>query len=167
MSITSRLKRKAGSIRELSTSINPVGAFNRLSPKDAEEFAPTLGVWRPEGDTTAVFLRWQITTWCNYSCAYCDQPHNRSKERHAFDNHSPKEWLDALDTHFGDRLVTLVITGGETMLDKKSMPSFLKELTERSWVRSIRLDTNVSWSLSDYKEIDTTKIALNCSYHPS
>jgi hypothetical protein len=143
-----------------------------MSISDEESFNPILSVWRPSGDMSVFILRWLITEWCNNSCPYCSQSHDRFARKgkhtaHAFDNYPLENWLKAFAQHFKTRRLSLVITGGEPMIDKKNMLPLLKELTAMSTVECIRIDTNVSWNPSIYKEIALPKIILMCTYHPS
>lgn len=136
------------------------------------EFGPVKEAWRPHDKHPVYYIHWTFTEWCNYSCPYCSQTHSRfaSKGRytaHAFDNHSPGVWIEAFQKHFAAKRLSLKITGGEPMLDKKNMPDFLWQLTEMHNVMAIRIDTNASWSPKPYLKIDREKIILMCTFHPS
>lgn len=131
-----------------------------------------LDVWQPKGKPETVLLRWFMTEWCNYNCRYCPQNHNRMNPigdgftAHAFDNFKLAAWLDAFDRHFTHTHLSLVLTGGEPMLDFQHMHPFLKHLTSRRQVKMIRIDTNASWKPEKYLDIDLSKIILMCTYHP-
>ena len=88
-----------------------------MSPADSRAFAPVLAAWRPEHGMPCYLVRWFLTSWCNYDCAYCRQTHRRfgpgGESKHAFDHHSVEEWCDAFDAHFGRRRLSLAISGGE------------------------------------------------------
>ena len=146
--------------------MNPLSSYNLLSSKDKEDFALLLDAWRPQNDNRYL-LRWLLTTWCNYRCPYCNQNHKKSSKTHAFDNHNASMWLSAFDKHFQNFKLSIVITGGEPLIDTKNMPYLLKGLTEREYIDNIRIDTNASWNPLKYKEINPTKIWLMCTFHPS
>jgi hypothetical protein len=59
------------------------------------------------------------------------------------------------------------MTGGEPMLDVKSMRIFLNEIIVCDFIKYIRIDTNLSWRSSWFEGIDTKKVVLMCSLHPS
>ena len=111
---------------------NPWGPYKRMSDEDRESFREVLSTWRPEGQKPVFILRWSMTTWCNYNCPYCPQTHDRLAPKgkeftaHAFDNYPLEKWLEAFHRHFAERGLSMVITGGEPMLDRKNMLPFLK-----------------------------------------
>jgi len=149
-----------------------LNSYRRITDSDFETFKPVLSVWQPPNKEPVFLLNWSITQWCNYKCPYCPQSHDRfghigKYAAHAFDNHPLEKWLEAFSHHFQKRRLSLVITGGEPMLDVKNMAPFLKGVASMSTVECIRIDTNASWKLDDYKEVDPSKIILMCSYHPS
>ena len=153
--------------------------YKRISVADAASFSRVLSAWRPAGEKPAVILRWVVSYWCNYNCPYCPQKHERSRlERHlfmgggkfhthAFDNHPVEKWLEAFQRHFQDRRLSLVIEGGEPMIDYKNMPPLLRELTNMPTTECVRIDTNLSWDPEKYRGIDASKVILMCTYHPS
>ncbi len=154
-------------------SFAPWGPYRRISNNDRISFKNTLSVWRPETEKPVFLLSWYMTGWCNYNCPYCPQEHQRFARTtdgytaHAFDNFSLQKWCNAFSHHFHDRHLSLIVTGGEPMLDKKNMAPLLKELTSMPTVECIRIDTNASWKPNDYRGVDPQKITLMCTYHPS
>ncbi len=136
-------------------------------------FLDVLTTWKPECGKNTNLIQWLISEWCNYSCYYCHQTHDRYSHKgegvtaHAFDNFPLYSWLDAFRRHFANERLSFVITGGEPLIDKKNMPLLLKSLSDMTNVDSIRIDTNVSWNLDWYKDLDKSKIILMCTYHPS
>jgi len=117
-------------------------------------------------------LRWMLTQWCNYKCRYCRQDHRRDQEfngarGHFTDNAPVERWLGALDKHFSPYAVTVTLTGGETMIDKRAMQPLLAGLASRAWVDAVRIDTNGSWCDQDYSALPKAKFTLMVSYHPS
>ncbi|MCK5000179.1 MAG: radical SAM protein [Anaerohalosphaera sp.] len=167
-SITKRGVRCLQSIQLLA----PWGPYKRISDSDRNSFNKVLSIWRPKDDKKVFILRWMITEWCNYKCSYCDQTHDRSARKgkytaHAFDNSPLGKWCDSFHRHFHDRRLSLLITGGEPMLDRKNMGPLLKELTSMPTVECIRIDTNISWKPDNYKGVDPKKIILMCTYHPA
>ena len=131
----------------------------------------TLKVWCPDEGPTPLIVRWFMTEWCNYACTYCPQTHDRRAPKgrftaHAFDNHPLERWIEAFDRHFSAHKVSLVITGGEPMIDARNMPPLLRHLAAQDYVACIRIDTNASWSPDRYADIDLSKIVLMCTFHP-
>lgn len=151
----------------------PGSPYRQMSAADQKAFEPVLRVWRPENEPPVIALRWLMTEWCNYSCPYCEQTHERNAPKgwgmtaHAFDNHPVDKWLDAFGRHFGGKRLSMVITGGEPFVDRKAMPVLLKYLTSMPGLECLRLDTNAWWQPGDYAEVDKSKIILMCTFHPS
>jgi organic radical activating enzyme len=171
-------KRKVrGSARELKTVgrnvVNHVCHGGSFSRSEKEMFGPVLETWRPEHGRPADIMRWIVSEWCNFNCAYCHQTHGRRASKgngltaHAFDNFPLEKWIDKFHAHFSHRRLTLVITGGEPMLDTANMTAFLNYLDAVPWCSSIRIDTNGSWIPQKFKTLKKDKISLNCSYHPT
>jgi hypothetical protein len=133
----------------------------------------TMDVWRPKDGMPVVLLSWVVTNWCNYRCPYCPQTHDRRAAKgdgmtaHAFDNFPLQQWQEALDRHFAGYRLSLVISGGEPMVDRKNVPALLNFLSAKSTVECIRIDTNASWDPYRYPDIDRSKIILMCTFHPS
>jgi organic radical activating enzyme len=133
----------------------------------------TMEVWRPKDGTPVVLLRWMLTNWCNYHCPYCPQTHDRRAPKgdgmtaHAFDNFPLRQWQEAFDRHFAGNRLSVVITGGEPMVDRKNVPALLKFLTAKRTVECIRIDTNAWWKPDRYTDLDKSKIILMCTFHPS
>lgn len=152
---------------------NPYSPYRRLAEKDAQSFAEVLKVWKPSDAPQATLVRWHMTEWCNYHCPYCPQTHGRYAPKgngltaHAFDNFPLQQWLQAFRRHFAQQRLSLVISGGEPLLDKKNMPLLLTAFQEMTTVESIRIDTNVSWQVDWYRTLDKSKILLMCTYHPT
>ncbi len=132
-----------------------------------------MDVWRPKSGTPAVLVRWLMTEWCNYRCPYCPQTHDRRAPKdggmtaHAFDNFPLERWLDAFDRHFNNSRLSLVLTGGEPMVDRKNMLAFLNHMSSKARVECIRIDTNAWWKPEQFADLDTSKIILMCTFHPS
>lgn len=134
---------------------------------------PTDRVWRPKYGKQGILLRWLISEWCNYRCPYCPQTHDRradkgnGKTAHAFDNFSLATWLEAIDRHFEPYRLSLVLTGGETMLDRKNVGALINHLTAKQSVECIRIDTNAWWRPDQFPTTDFSKVTLMCTFHPS
>ncbi len=143
-----------------------------ITRKRLNSFQRVLPAWKPKKGKPVSILRWFMTEWCNCKCPYCPQTHDRFADKngykaHTFDNHPLEKWINAFRYHSRERDFSLVITGGEPMLDRKNMVPLLKELTSMPAIKCIRIDTNASWTPDSYKEIDPSKIILMCTYHPS
>lgn len=147
--------------------IFPVGIRKTQVPTTMED------VWLPESGQKVALVRWFITEWCNYRCPYCPQTHDRRADKgdgqtaHAFDNFPLEEWQKAFDRHFADQRLSLVITGGEPMVDRRNVGSMLRFLTAKPNVECIRIDTNAWWKVSQFPDVDRSKIILMCTFHPS
>jgi len=149
-----------------SGSKNPYAGFEEIA-----------GVWKPADGMTPIIARWHMTEWCNYSCPYCYQQHdrkriirqdkNRTFSAHAFDNFPVGTWIDAFKCLADKYLVTLTITGGEPFLDSKNMRVFLAAMVSEKNLVNIRVDTNASWDPERYRGIEKDKIYLMCTFHPS
>ena len=152
---------------------NPFSPYRRMGWRDRANFRDLLAIWKPAREKRLVLLRWQLTRWCNYSCPYCPQKHERDAPlgehftAHAFDNYSVARWIEAFGHHFSDQRATLVLTGGEPMLDRQSMPKLLVALTTMAGVESIRIDTNARWDPIPFRQVDRRKLILMCTFHPS
>ena len=152
---------------------NPYSPYRRLANEDARAFSEVLNVWKPRDAPHAALVRWHVTEWCNYHCPYCPQTHGRyaPKENgataHAFDNFPLALWLQAFRRHFTNQRLSLVISGGEPLIDKKNMPLLLTAFHEMKEVECIRINTNVAWKLDWYRNVDKSKIILMCTYHPT
>ncbi len=116
-------------------------------------------------------IYWLMSEWCNYSCDYCGVPvffkrsPKRGRSNHAFDHYPVEEWLEAF-RRFPETDIAMTITGGEPFLDRDNFPALLKGLLDDGRY-SIRIFTNLSWDPAYYKDIDTSKIYLNTTLHPS
>lgn len=131
-----------------------------------------LATWCPAEGPQPLIVRWMMTEWCNYSCPYCPQTHDRFAQKgeytaHAFDNYPLERWLDAFDRHFGSHRLSLVITGGEPLLDVRNVPPLLDHLVRQDYVACIRVDTNASWAPEKYAAVEKSKFILMCTFHPS
>jgi hypothetical protein len=152
----------------------PWGPYCHISSQDRREFRPVLEAWRPSGSLPAVYICWMITEWCNYRCPYCPQTHDRFAPKaggpftaHVFDNHPRQKWIEAFYRHFRERRLSLKITGGESMIDKRNMVPILSALLELPTLENIRIDTNASWDPAPYDAIDKSKLILMCTFHPT
>jgi organic radical activating enzyme len=150
-----------------------VGYARGFSPQDRGTFEAELDAYRPKLGLSTTLLRWTMTEWCNFNCAYCYQVHARRAPvaggftNHCFDNFPVERWMKQFEHHFAKERLSLVITGGEPMLDARNMNIFLGFLAQAPWVASVRVDTNASWTPNKYRDLDTSKMALNCSFHSS
>ncbi len=156
--------------------MNNADALSKLPVDQRERLLPRLSqkeVWLPEKGVRVALIRWMMTEWCNYRCPYCRQTHERRADKgegmtaHAFDNFPVDEWKHAFDRHFSDHIVSMVITGGEPMVDRKNMGNMLAFLTAKPNVKCLRIDTNAWWTPEQFPNVDTSKIILMCTFHPS
>lgn len=147
-------------------------ALNRPPTGPPAKPSPVLATWLPATGRRPLIVRWMLTEWCNYSCSYCPQTHDRFAPKgrftaHAFDNFPLERWIDAFDRHFAaNHLLSLVITGGEPLLDVRHVPPLLEHLVRQDYVACVRIDTNASWAPEKYAGVDKTKIILMCTFHP-
>ena len=129
----------------------------------------TMDVWRPKDAMPVVALRWMVTNWCSYRCPYCPRTHDRRAQKgdrmtaHAFDNFPLQQWLEAFDRHFAGYRLSVVITGGEPMVDRKNVPKLLNFLSAKTTVECIRIDTNLSWSPMHF-QLSTGPRSSSCAH---
>jgi organic radical activating enzyme len=151
----------------------PGTPYRSLRDEDRRAFKEVLDVWRPENRSPVILLRWFMTEWCNYNCPYCDQTHGRREAKggrftaHAFDNFPLEQWEAAFQRHFEDKHLSIVLTGGEPFVDRKSLTSLLNTLSGMRGTECIRIDTNAWWRPDQYRDLDKSKITLMCTFHPS
>lgn len=113
-----------------------------ISYNDLNSFSQVLSIWRPEGEKPIFILRWKLTEWCNYKCPDCPRGHDRFARKgkytaHAFDNYPLDKWVNAFSHRFQERRLSLVITGGEPMLDRRNMVPLLKQLTSFNSIKQL------------------------------
>lgn len=131
-----------------------------------------LATWCPPTGPQPLVVRWLLTEWCNYTCPYCPQTHDRFATKgehtaHAFDNFPLERWIEAFGRHFASHRLSMVITGGEPMLDVRNAVPLLRHLQSQEYVACIRIDTNATWAPEKYADVDKAKIILMCTFHPS
>ena len=146
-----------------------------------------------EDNRKPVYIRWFLTTYCNYSCLYCLQDHSRKarykditlknaikrpslffdyvkyfrrQSMHAFNNFKPSTWCRAF-SRLVPRRTAITISGGEPFLDSTNFLHLLSGLTEMEHIDNIRIDTNGSFKARNFEGVDWKKVFLNVSYHPS
>jgi organic radical activating enzyme len=155
-----------------------------------------LSEWQSYYDSSKkqpLYIRWFITTYCNYRCLYCLQSHalngrygvakpknpfnkpvlflryfmrrNRNSS-HSFRNFSPEEWSRAF-SKLRPHKTALTISGGEPFLDSVNFQTLLSELSDMEHIDNIRIDSNGSFQLEKFEDVRWEKIFLNVSYHPS
>lgn len=131
-----------------------------LVAKDLPAFEKELTAW-----CNAAILRWHITDRCNYACPYCSQNH---VGKSAFDFHTPDEWIEVLADNFREKKLAVTISGGEPMLDRSNMYSFLNGFLAKSFVDNVRIDTNFSWDPEAYANLPCKeKLIFMCTFHPT
>lgn len=114
---------------------------------------------------SSTYVRWMCTQWCNYTCFYCPQNHERKQvykgsPGHWADVRPWQEWAAAFRKHF-PRMV-LHMTGGEPMLDRVNTQPLLEAVAD--FTDYFEIDTNGSFTWdSPIRE----KAALHVSYHPT
>lgn len=113
-----------------------------------------------------LLLRFVATRFCNFRCPYCYVPiDKREINKTMFSHHTLEEWIKALEV-FKDRHIELYFTGGEPTLSDDFI-LFLKEMIEKDFVRSVRIDSNLSRIPVFLKTIQSSKIKFLASFHPS
>lgn len=115
--------------------------------------------------TNRRLVRWHMTEWCNYNCSYCPQDHGRRTGRlgHWTDNKPVEDWLAALKFHFNQYKLSLLISGGEPMIDYKNLHVLVSSLLEEDYVDAIKIDTNLS--VVRPMPVDE-RLVFMASYHP-
>jgi len=117
-----------------------------------------------------MILEFAVTTWCNYTCAYCvtTVQQRRGEAVHAFDRHDVDTWTAAFARVPFE--FSLLCRGGEPFLDHDGFSRFLAAVGELPRLRYTRVDTNGSWSPDRYAAVPLAvrnKIQLNVSFHPT
>jgi organic radical activating enzyme len=107
-----------------------------------------------------------------YPLGYANQNHARRQPidghwAHCFDNWPVDQWLRAFQRHFQTRRLSLVITGGEPLVDHAPMAELVNGLTAMPTVECVRIDTNASLAMEKFQAFDPRKITLMCTFHPS
>lgn len=119
----------------------------------------------------SIRINWHLTSWCNYGCQYCPVMvfHQRSRSRepqaHAFDHRPVGDWLKAF-RKFPYSSLHLKISGGEPFMDRKNLRDLLVGLVDMPHIR-VGIDTNGSWNPQFFREVDTSRVWLNVSWHPT
>lgn len=174
--VTNNVKHLYSKIHGIWDTLNIItqnSSFLPLNGKNTESFSEVLKIWKPPGELPVILLRWFITEWCNYKCPYCSQTHGRFESKggyfkaHSFDNFPIEQWLEAFRHHVNNIRISMVITGGEPLIDKKNMVKLLTSFNEMPEIECVRIDTNASWNVDWYRELDKSKIILMCTYHPT
>lgn len=116
-------------------------------------------------------VHWLSTQWCNYSCWYCRQDHARKQTYkgspgHWADCRPVADWAAAFDRHFWGDQLTLVVTGGEFLLDVKNARKLLFYLHDQPYFAAAHVDTNLSWDFERYEGLQD-KVELVPSLHPT
>jgi organic radical activating enzyme len=140
---------------------------------DIDSFKDLNSIWFPCEDKPRIILKWFMTNWCNYNCAYCFQDHSRNRRRsspsiHAFDNYSPVKWIEAIDKAFQTKEMTVTITGGEPMLDMENISEFLEMMLNRTYIDNVRITSNMSWNPLSLENLhNKEKLIFYLTFHPS
>ena len=126
--------------------------------------------YRLGSDDPVLIVELSITSWCNYTCAYCvtTVQQRRGDSLHAFDRHPVSAWLAAFERIPFE--ISLLCRGGEPFLDHESFAPFLTGMGTSAKVRYVRVDTNGSWSPDRYASVPVDvrrKTQLNMSFHPT
>ena len=122
------------------------------------------------GTTNPVMvIELSVTTWCNYTCAYCVTSVQQRREQaiHAFDKHDVATWIAAFERI--PYQFALLCRGGEPFLDHQNFSRFLAGVGPLT-TGYLRVDTNGSWSPDRYAAVPADirrKTQLNVSFHPT
>lgn len=116
------------------------------------------------------------TDICNYRCPYCISDSHlpgakkplrmRGRDIPIFHAASPEEWTKRFQ-EIAPGKKSFHFSGGEPFFDIENFIDLLSGVSKLPEVRYIRIDTNGSWDVNKVREIDTSKIALNVSFHPT
>ncbi len=132
------------------------------SIREARISAGVAEAWKPEGRPAAVLLRWFATHGCNLRCPYCRQNHARRQpidghRLHCFDNWPVDRWLRAFQRHFQARRLSLVITGGEPLVDHAPMAELVNGLTAMPTVEWATLGLGIGFGV---RRVDCSRLLV-------
>lgn len=130
----------------------------------------TGGAYRLGTADPVMIIELSVTSWCNYSCAYCvtTVQARRDDALHAFDRHDVGAWIAAFERVPFD--FSLLCRGGEPFLDHQGFSRFLAGIGALPRLRYTRVDTNGSWSPDRYEGVPREvreRVRLNVSFHPT
>lgn len=110
-------------------------------------------------------FRFVPTMKCNFNCPYCFEGDASKRPRETmFDNHSPEEWIKAMEL-YRDKEIEIYMWGGEPFLLDGTY-TVLKAWMEMDHVMSgCRIDTNLYFADKIAEKCPSSKLKLNCSYH--
>ena len=94
------------------------------------------------------FIDFIITQKCTYSCAYCSQSKNQTKQKNSASKTTIDNFLNFLDNLDGDFEIT--ITGGEAMLHPEFI-YLINEIKQKNF--KINLVTNFSFDIEKYIQV--------------
>jgi hypothetical protein len=128
------------------------------------------GEYRLGSDNPVVLIELTITSWCNYTCAYCvtTVQQRREQSSHAFDRHPVEAWIAAFERVPFE--YSLLCRGGEPFLDHANFSTFLAAVGASRALAYARIDTNGSWNPERYDSVPREvrpKFQLNVSFHPT
>ena len=109
-------------------------------------------------------FEWFLTNWCNFKCSYCSEATNMV-ESFSKSTSAGKYKLVLVRLKKLEHPFTVELIGGEPTLHP-NISNILKELGSIDNCKRIQIATNLSRSVSFYKQIAHPKVSLIASYHP-
>lgn len=107
---------------------------------------------------------WTITNWCNYSCTYCSAKPVMVEKWNKSNNMSNYK-LTLVKLKKFDAPFDIELYGGEPTLHT-NLKYILEELSEIENCKRIEIITNLSRSLSYFKDLNIKNVSVCASYHP-
>jgi len=111
----------------------------------------------------AVHFEWQLQDACTFNCEYCLEVKNATQSRQPF-SLTTAEYADFWQyVHAKYGSGNIVITGGEPLLH----PHFLDICNKISAYHRVTIRTNMSNDWQRFFELDSSKVAVEASFHPA
>ncbi len=128
------------------------------------------GEYRLGTANPVLMIEFSVTSWCNYTCAYCvtTVQRRRPESFHSFDRHDVSAWIRAFERVPFE--FSMLCRGGEPFLDHENFSRFLAAVGALPKLHYARVDTNGTWAPERYDAVPLDvrrKVQLNISFHPT